>query len=116
MNFNSFGVVVRTYPTSCNYAVRAFFKMRFSYHRLLADYSRLAAVRIFQKQGALVDSGENSAEGSGITPSLFFSRMAASAFIQDAFHTSPFGKSSIRNGSFFLGVREEQIHLLQASF
>ena len=47
-------------------------------------YSRLGAVRIFKKQGAVVDSGENSAVGSGVTPSLFFSRMAASAFIQDA--------------------------------
>jgi len=42
----------------------------------------LGAVRIFKKQGALVDSGESSAEGSGVTPLLFFRRMAASAFIK----------------------------------
>jgi hypothetical protein len=43
-------------------------------------------------------------------------KTAGSAFIQDAFHTSPFGKSSVRNESSFLGVREESAHLLQASF
>ena len=77
------------------------FKMRLSYHRLLTGILVWLLSASFRKQGALVDSGEKSAEGSGVTPSLFFSRMAASAFIQDAFFTSPFGKSASLKGSSF---------------
>ena len=74
------------------------FKMRLSSHRLLTGILVWLLSASFKTRRS---KNLDRVQQADRPPSPFSIKIAASAFIQDAFFTSPFGKSASRKGSSF---------------